>query len=380
MIGLRNLLCSYCIAVFLLLAGLSNAALSIQDLQKGISTESPIYNVQPGQLETVLSSLKDYNMIMIITTSEPKYACEMCGQLDPIMVKIAQSIYKNDKSMKDSLFFVRVEAAENLPFLKSLGVGSVPQIWGFPNSKIVLGDRYDKVQALMKEYETAIREGLPFETPDWYNVKQGGMEHYIFELAQGDSWDVVVEKLAGFISNTIKKDVRDLMFSGLDGQNKGFDWTVTIQWFIYVFVGIKVYQKLRTKSDEANAVSFWRDKKLCAYLSIVLIFINLSGFNFTMQRQVPFISQRDGKILWIAPVSNTQFGSEIGISIVLQILFVIVLFGLVSFSQFSDSGLRDIVMTTCALSLAALLLIGAKIYQIKSPAYPLDYLGWFLSN
>ena len=372
---LTGVLGHYFTGALLLLLTITEAALSVKELQKGITPAAPIYNVLPGQLDNVLSALKDYNMIILITTSEPKYGCEMCGQLDPILMRIAKTIYDNEKSFRDSLFFIRVEAADNLATLKKLGVSSVPQIWGFPNSKIALGDTYEKVTALIKERDDAVTAGLEFQNPEWYDVEQAGMEHYVFELKQGDSWDVVIKKLADFISGTIKKDVREIMFASVGDDKKGIDWFVTVQWFAYVLVAIKIYQKIRSQSTEPDAISFWRDKKLYAYLSVVLILINLSGFNFTMQRQVPFISHKEGNILWVAPVSNTQFGSEIGISILLQISFAIALFGLISYHEFYNKEFRDIVISVCAVCLVGLLMMGAKIYHIKSPSYPLDYLS-----
>lgn len=362
------------VAFILLCINLTHAALPIEELQTSISVKDPIYNVRAGELEMVLDDVKKYNMIVLVTTSEPRYQCEMCGQFDPIFKKIVTNIYTTYPDLMKNTFFIRVEASNNLEQLKKLGIKSVPQIWGFPDSRIAIGEeKFVKVERELMKYKAAISEGTEYIKPDWYDIDQAGMEHYIMEMAKGDSWDVVIQKLTGFISNTIRFDVNNGVLARTNDKKAEFDWVVSVQWFIYVFIGIKVFQKI--KATSSTSTPLWVDKRFYAYISIVLILVNISGFNFTIQRHSPFISQRDGKILWIAPQSNLQFGSEIAISILLQIFYIVALYVLASSNSFKiDQNIRDVMISISCLVLIGLLIVGSAIYNVKSPSYPFNYL------
>lgn len=349
------------------------AVIPIDEIKTEISETNPLYNVPAGRFEHFLGSLKPYNMIVLVTTSNPKYNCAMCEQFDSVYLKIVSSIFKHHPSLKDSVVFARVEASDHLEHLKKLGISSVPQIWGFPNSKSVLGeDKYIKVGKLLKEREIARINGEEFKDPDWYDLGQAGMEHFVFQFSQGQQWDTVIDNFAEFIGQTIKMDVKP---SVRDDGNKGVDWFVVAQWFVYSIIAIKFFQHIKAKSQ--SDVKLWKDKKLYGYVCIVLIFINLSGFNFTVQRHVPFISQREGNILWVAPLSNSQFGSEIVISIALQVAFMALLIFCIDGVGHLDSSLKNVGTIVACLSLLGMLLLGADIYHFKNPSYPYNYLKLF---
>ncbi|TID30626.1 hypothetical protein CANINC_000781 [Pichia inconspicua] len=358
------------IALIVLLLFPTNAALPVKELNAQLTPEKPYYEVSEGRLKEVMHGVKDYDMIVLLTTRDEKYNCKMCEEFDPVYVKVINAIYRKYPESKERVIFARVEAVENMEYLRELGITSVPQVWGFPNSIDVMGrERYLKVQRLLKEKETALSNGDMFIEPDWYDLEQAGMEHYIFELNQGESWDATILALSNFIGKTTKLDIKSALF---DGQKQGFDWTLTIQTFAYGIILIKVLQHLKKKSD--SGVKIWQDKKLYCYVCVVLIFFNLSGFNFTVQRHSPFISQKEGKILWIAPQSNIQFGSEIIITILIQVIFAGILIFLIDLKNSIGTPVKEILVCIAGISLLLMLFLGVDIYHFKSPGYPFHYL------
>lgn len=361
------------IVFFLSLALLprSDAAYSFDELRREITKIDPLFHVPEGELENVLSSLREYNMIMLVTTNEERYNCLMCEQFDPIFVKIIQNVYKKHPELLKNTIFTRVEAAQHLPTLKSLGIKSVPQVWGFPDSRAVLGaEKYKDVKHLLEQRKAAILKGESFPSPDWYDLDNAGMEHYVFELSKGAQWNDVIEKLAGFIGNTLNTDVTDILKAGSDEESM---WFTVGKWMVYAIVTFKFLQRVSTKSE----IPIYADKNIYAYFCIVLIFVNLSGYNFTMQRKVPFISRRGENILWVAPEGNSQFGSEIVISIALQITFSAVLLSLIVLAKHSHGIARDLIVTIASLSLLMLLLFAAGIYHLKNGSYPFNYGNLF---
>lgn len=355
----------------------SNATLSVEELKSGITELQPIYHVPQGQLPEVLNGLKEYNLITLVTTSAPQYKCALCEQFDPIYSNIIRSIYKAFPQLKDHLFFVRVEASKHLDQLRALNIASVPQIWGFPESKRLLGnDKYDKIKALLQEKAMALANDDEFFEPDWYDLNQAGMEHFTFELKQGDQWEAVLERFVDFIGNTISMDLKPGLKQQLDSGSQGINWFTIIQWIIYASIFLKLLQKLKKNTEEGR--QFWKDKRLYGYLCLVLIFISVSGFNFATQRKTPFISQKDGNILWIAPVSNTQFGAEIILSISLQVFFLAICIYLFQSKQILSGYLGQGWIELIGASLLMLaLILGANVYNIKDGGYPYNYIKIF---
>ncbi|GAV27657.1 hypothetical protein PMKS-001125 [Pichia membranifaciens] len=185
-----------------------DAALSVDELKKSVSDSNPIYDVPDGQLKDIVTGLKPYGLILLVTTADPRFGCDLCGQFEPVYAKIVQAVYQKYPALKNEAFFLRVEAANHLEYLKELGVTSVPRVWGFPNSKGVLGEeKFNKVKSLLEEQKQALASGGVFIEPEWYDLKQAGMEHFVFELAKGDNWEAVIAKFAGFLSNTLHVDV-----------------------------------------------------------------------------------------------------------------------------------------------------------------------------
>lgn len=350
-----------------------NASLPIEELNAQLTPEKPYYEVPEGRLKDVMYGVKSYDMIMLLTTRDEKYNCKMCEDFDPVYVKVVNAIYDKYPEIKEKVIFVRVEAVKNMEYLRTLGIRSVPQVWGFPNSIDVLGqEKYVKIERLLKEMEISLLNGDSFIKPDWYDIDQAGMEHYIFEFNQGDSWDSTLNALSKFIEKTTKLDISSAL---IHGQKSGFNWTVTIQTFAYVIIIIKALQHLKKKSD--SNTKFWEDKKLYCYISVVLILFNLSGFQFTVQRHSPFISQREGKILWVAPQGNIQFGSEIIITILLQVIFAGLLIFLIDMKDWISSPTKEILICFAGISLLVMLLLGVDIYHFKSPSYPFHYFKLF---
>lgn len=348
-----------------------DAALSVDELKKSVSDSNPIYNVPQGQLKDVVTGLKPYGMVLLVTTADPRFGCDLCGQFEPVYAQIIRAVYQKYPALKDEAFFLRVEAADHLEYLKELGVTSVPRVWGFPNSMGVLGEeKFNKVKSLLEEQKQALANNGVFIEPEWYDLKQAGMEHFVFELTKGDNWEAVIGKFAEFLGNTLHVDVNAALVEGV--KKSKIDWFVTAQWFVYFLVGVKVLQRIRQNS--AEGVRFWADRRLYAYLSIVLIFICVSGFNFTMQRGSPFVSQKDGKVLWIAPTSTTQFGSEIIISVLLHVAFMCVVVFLIDGTRLVQGAYKSMALVAASMLLAYVLMLGANIYAIKSPGYPLNYV------
>lgn len=347
----------------------TEAVPGIKELKSYTTSDKPIYHVPEGKFEELLTGLRDYNLIMLVTTSNPKYNCAMCEQFDPIFLKMVKNIYKKSSSYKNKIIFARVEASNHLENLKALGITAVPQIWGFPESKRVLGENYEKVTKLLKLKEIAETKDEAFESPDWYDLNKAGLEHYVFQLSQGDEWETVINKLAGFLEMTTNIDLMPAIRP--DNSSSGFGLVSLVKLLSLGIILYKIIEGIRSK-DKENSF-FLTDKRLYAYLSIVLIVLNLSGFNFTTQRASPFVSQRDGKILWVAPLGNSQFGAEVVISIGLQICFTLVFLILFKSVNSFSSTVRHIIVSLCGLSLMGLLLLGADIYHLKSSGYPFNY-------
>lgn len=347
----------------------AEATPGIKELKSYITSDKPIYQVPDSKFEELLGGLRDYNLIMLVTTSDPKYNCEMCSQFDPIFEKIVQNIYKKSSSYKNKIIFARVEASIHLESLKSLGISSIPQIWGFPESQRVLGENYEKIVNLLKLKDIANSKGEVFENPDWYDLNKVGLEHYVFQLSQGDQWEAVINKLADFLGMTTNIDLIPAIRP--ETSTNSFNLISVVKILSLGIILYKVLERIRAKDKEGEF--FLTNKRLYAYLSIVLILLNLSGFNFTTQRASPFVSQSEGQILWVAPSSGVQFGAEVIISIAIQACFILVLFVLFNYVDSFSPTVKHLVVSLCGLSLMGLLLLGADIYHLKSPAYPFNY-------
>lgn len=365
-------------SIFIILSIFSincNAEIPVKEIQSVITTNHPIYDIPEGQFNNVLNGLKTYNLFVLVTSSDPKYNCALCNQFDPVYEQLVRSVYRKFPILKDRVIFTRIEATKHLDGLKELGIKSIPQIWGFPDSKRILGEeKFDKIYKLLKEMELSFAKGEEFIEPDWYNLNQAGMEHYTFEMNQGDNWGTVIVKFVEFLSSTTTIDLRSILEDSK--KENSIDWFITIQWFTYILVGIKIFQKLRETSEDGT--KFWQDRKIYAYLSIVLIFIFISGFNFTLQRHSPFISNLKGKLLWVAPVNNNQFGSEIVITILLQIGFFITFILMLNNKYvFEDRKSQNWATIIGSILMLTMLILGVNVYYLKDRGYPYNYIKIF---
>lgn len=340
-------------------------------------TDLPYLEIPAGQLAPILDGFKQYSLFILITTNEPKYECAMCEQFDPIYKHFIDDIFAHFGHLKNEVVFTRLEATTHMDILRKLGVKAVPAIWGFPTSLDVYGrPLLTQLEAIMHEYRTAVANG-----DSSYNVdaklreysenleyEQLGQEHYVFDMNTGEDMNKMLSRLERFISNTIKLDIRPAL--GKESRNDSFDYTIIVQTFIGMFIVIQVAKKL--KREETEGRPFWQEKKLYGYISIVLIYISISGLNFCMQRHSPLISQSKGEIVWIAPGSRQQMGFESILSVLFQVAFSALLVGLIDgvelFSE--EDGSRDVVSLFFALALLVVLFAFMFVYGKKDASYP----------
>lgn len=345
-----------------------------------VQESAPVYSVPGGELEPLLKGFKQYSIILLLTTSDPKFQCSMCSQFDPIFYKYSQEILSQYPELANEVVFARVDATDHLEFLKSLGVKSIPMVWGFPTSLEVYGRALlTELEELSLDYErdpsldTAARlEQLGMQNVEWASI---GNEHYEFSMGEGEAMNEMLSRLAGFISRTINVDVRKGLekaaAAGSDNHG-GWDYTLVIQAFVLVFVTIKIIRKFRSNSEESG-VAFWQEKKLYAYLCIVFIYFSISGVNFCMQRHAPFIAQKKGKLIWLAEGTRNQLGWESILSVLFQSLFTVCLLGLIERDYLVNAIGESANMDVIALVLAGLLFTGGFVfnwvYGMKDPSY-----------
>lgn len=328
---------------------------------------SLIQNIPAGSLQNVLSGLKTSPLILLITTSAPEYQCSLCDQFDPIFFEMAEIVNSN---LQDPPIFLRLEAIEHKEELTALGVKTVPLILGFPSSKDVYTSAYFELTQLLKEdpinkdkIENII--GHPFN--------QIGMEHYRFELVAREPLNEMIYRLGGFISKTIGENIN--LDKIISNGKASFDYSIMIQCFLFVFVGIKLYKKFGSGNegeDDLERQPFLANWKIYCYLSVVIIVISISGLHYCMQRGVPFISQNQGKIMWFAPTSRNQMGFETIVSVVLQLLWGISLFMLIcGANMFSEvDGSRAFIRFLSLGVVIACWCCGVGVYGVKDGGYP----------
>lgn len=343
-------------------------------------TKSPIYNVPAGQLETILDGFKQYTIFILITTTNSKYDCSLCEQFDPIYNHYVEDIFQHFKSLNSEVVFMRVEATDHLDFLKTLGIKSIPAIWGFPPSLDVYGrEMLTELEDIVYRYQIAFAngdknydiDGKLREYSEVLKYDQLGQEHYVFDMNQGEDMNKMLARLAKFISDTLKMDVRPALGSKDKNQSSSFDYTLIVQSFIGVFITIQLIKKLK-REELKGGKPFWQERKLYAYISIVLIYISISGLNFCMQKHSPLISQSKGKIIWIAPGNRQQMGFESIMSIGFQLLFTFLLIGLIDGVELFniDDGSRDFIALVLAVAMLIVLFGFTTVYGKKDASYP----------
>lgn len=343
-------------------------------------TNTPIFEVPTGQLEPILDGLKQYTLFVLISTSNSKYQCSLCEQFDPIFKLHVEDIFDHFGELNNEVAFIRVEATDHLDFLKSLGVKSIPAVWGFPKSVNVYGrEMFTELEGIVHDYQTAVSngdsnydiDGKLREYSELLEYEKLGQEHYVFDLNQGEPMNEMLPRLEKFISKTVNLDIKPALGKKNNDNSSSLDYTIIIQSFIGFFIVIQLIKKFKNDGKE-NGKPFWQEKKLYGYLSIVLIYISISGLNFCIQRHSPFISQSKGEIVWIAKGNRQQMGFESILSIGFQILFTFLLIGLVDGVEFfsDEDGSRDLIAMILALGMLAALFVFTFLYGKKDLSYP----------
>ncbi|VEU21004.1 DEKNAAC101932 [Brettanomyces naardenensis] len=332
------------------LASLCCAALTRDELDERAS-KSPnnVILVQEDEFEKVFDKEggRDYFMVTVLTASHSESSCDLCKTVQPIFEEVAYTVGK--KQPNSNIYFIHVDVHENLANMKNFGVRSVPQLWIYPPFELVYkGDDSDP-------YDSRILY------PESINITS---EHYEFPVSSEIPAKDLELSYAKFVSNVCQVDVHI---------DKGVEWQTLVKSFVAFTV---VFRLIKKRSG--SIASLLTDWKVYCCLFMALIYINLSGLNFCMQRAVPFLTRsRTGAIQWMAGGTQYQQGTEMIISIAFQATFSLILIVLLEGPVYLDGGNKGLAMSIAGVALFLLYNTFTTAYLAKDHEYPYNAFEMF---
>lgn len=323
---------------FLLWVGLSLAAFSSDEmLKKEAQSSDSIITVVSDSFDQMFNGPKDYFLVTFFTASDPAIGCKSCVGFDPIYESVANSVLSS-RSKNINVFFTKVDFSENKQNFAKLNMSTVPHVWVYPPQS---------------------------EETGFVNVTS---PHYVYMLPDM----IVAMKDISAGETHFAKFLSEILMVNILVQ-KGFDYTEFFQYFLITFSFIFLVRKRGGKMVEKIKKSFvW--KIVC----IMFILVSVTGYSFSMQRQVPFLAKNDqGNIMYLAGSLHFQFGSEILISSLLYMLLGLSVLSLCDFIPKLESSLLQSMATIIAA--AALFVVWnvlSTAFLVKNPDYP--FVVWKL--
>ncbi|QPG73101.1 hypothetical protein FOA43_000406 [Brettanomyces nanus] len=340
--------------IFLIVASVVQAALPKSLLrQRASESDSNVILVQSDEFEPVFnrSNDRDYFMVTLLTASHAEASCDLCKSVQPLFEEIASTVGRKEPNA--DIFFLHIDAHENLANLKEYGIRSVPQLWIYPPFQLIYKESSDIDST--DDYDS--RQIFPKNL----NITS---EHYAFTLSNEIPESVLELDLAMFISHICHVNIQI---------DKGIEMQTLVKSFVAFTI---VFRLLKKKGRKVlDLLSDWR---LYCGLSIILIYINMSGLNFCIQRGVPFLSRSStGNIQLMTGGVQYQQGVEIAISIAFQVSFTLFLVVLLLSPEYLEEGNKGLAVTISVVSIFLTYNTFTTAFLAKDHGYPFNVVEMF---
>lgn len=333
------------IAISLVKASLPREVLS----ERASNSNGNIITINSDEFMSVFDGAgdRDYYLAVEFTAASPDSKCELCKTLHPIFESVAYTVGK--KVTNANVYFVEIDAEDHLAKMKEAGLRDIPKLWIYPPFDSV----YKSSNA--DPYDTR----LPF--PSNINLTSA---HYEFNVPQGapvSDYELLYAKFVSSICNV----------------NVHIDKKTDISSILKSFIIFTVVFRL-LKKKYSNFTEMLTDKNMYICICLFLIYINMSGFNFCIQRGVPFLTQsKKGKVQVLAGGAQYQQGSEMIISILFQLGFTVMLAALIVVPQYFSGPNASLFIISASTGLFLLYNVFTTMFIAKDHDYPFNAIEMF---
>ncbi|OUM54233.1 hypothetical protein BVG19_g3592 [[Candida] boidinii] len=370
------------------LSGSVQQQLTKSELKKlSLQSENYVIYSNDNIAESILNGPKDFNLVVLYTASDDKFACHMCKFFQPVFESVAK-FWNINYPENDDTFFVIIDFPLNPKLFSKLKMTNVPHCWLYPKSMVIYKglkyeDQDDKNSRIVYDYDYEGGDDEEFDEDDIDYVDYSDSRKKAPKLIDATSEHytyVADERLMG------KKDVDKMTFEFADFIGRILKKTITIhkpfdqtQFITYFVVCLLFFIILKKKKDKIESKLFKTSKPWCI-ACIILILISISGYNFVIQRQSPlFSADKQGNLVNIVPDPRRQLGFEVLISILLNVSLSLITIFLVSGIQLLNDishKKRDLGMILFGIFLFVGFNIYSSTYKQKDGGYP--FVFWDL--
>ncbi|CDK27293.1 unnamed protein product [Kuraishia capsulata CBS 1993] len=306
-------------------------------------SENGILEVDDPRFDILFDGPKDYYLIVLFTATKVNAGCSACDAFGPMFKTVARSYVANYPDSK-RVFFAEADFGDNREHFKQLQMNTVPHLWIYPPSELTESE----IQAI--------------EPADWKSIANVTSPHMVYrppdKFITARDTDGGELHFAQFLSEVLHTNIV---------LQKPFDVAVFLQYFSITFAVVFALKK-RGQRIWGRLQKYY----LYCFLSILSILISVSGFNFSTQRQVPFLARNDkGQIMYLSGGTHYQFGSEMLISagfyVLLGVTTVLLITWVPKLKDHTKRGLATLVLTGVLFVLYCML---GTVFHSKDSSYP----------
>lgn len=294
--------------------------------------EQPVFQVSVDSFNEFFNGPRDHYLIALFTAEDEQFQCKPCQAMRPVLESVALSLRQDYPQL--AVFTAIVDFKDNNELFQRLQMNTVPHIWIYPPSE--------------HEYTNVTSDHFGYEVPESLLT----------------DFNELTLHFANFVSQVLKINIFI---------HQPFDYTKFVQNFvIYLVVFVIIKRRAKNISSRLRSTLFY------FILSLVLIFLSVTGYNFCIQRAVPFILKNDqGNIMYFSGGLQYQFGLEMANVSLIYLGFTTLMVLLLQFApSIPNQSLRNL-LTIMALTLVFFLYhLLNTIFHIKDPDYP--FVQWKL--
>ncbi|KAG7893983.1 hypothetical protein KL908_002260 [Ogataea polymorpha] len=322
------------------------AAFRAEELtERRLQSPSGIIRVKSSEFDSFFEGEKDYFLVSFLT-AQANQKCHLCQYFQPVYEEVARSFYESNPSFQ-KVFFLSVDAGDNIAHFKKYNISTVPHLWIYPISSLIY---------------------KPVDSDDEFDKR----------IPMPESLSIVSEHYTYPISDTIKQADQELRFATFLGEltqtkiviNKPMDLVLALKYCAGFFVLFRIL-----RSRKQKVLDKIRNGTALLVLSVIAIYIFFSGVNFAVQRNVPFlVKDKDGSLKYLTPGVQNMIGAEVTLSIAFQMIFSLLLWLLIQGIPQIPKENRPVGMLLFAGMLFIIYNLFTSMFKSKDPGYPFTYL------
>lgn len=327
-----------------------DAAMMKEDLRaRSQISKNGVVRVTPEELDTIFdgTGMRDYFLVTLITSTNPDAECVLCKKVQPSFDEVADTV--RTKEPNAPVFFAQVDVVNNLAKVKAANIKSVPQLFIYPPFEML--------------YKYSNEDPLDTRIPFPSNVSMAS-EHYQFPASDKMTADEIELHWARFVAQVCNVNVNI---------DKPFQtWTI-----IKSFIAFTVIFKIIRRNKMAVRGMFFEPRFYCG-LSMLLIYTNMSGLNWCLQRAVPFLMRSEkGTLTWFTGNIKYQEGMESVLSVLFQLGFSALFIVLMESPLYLEGGNRGAAVLVATIALFLLYNTFTTCWMAKDRSYPFNAVKLF---